>query len=183
MLRQVGGRKSQAGTADDPCRATGGWLWAKTGAPKPELFSGKWLVFVGCLGAAETWRKVTLGLGKGGLGIAARVSTEEKALLWPRKFKDEPEHVISVYTADWRDVGDVLRVGKALAAIAAPKDRELYYKSDEQTLAGEYAFSGPVALYRLRQPYVTLEPGKNLLDLARANINAARAMRALKGRA
>jgi Bles03-like protein len=160
----------------------GGWLWARTGAPKPEPFSGKWLVFVGCARAADTWRKVTLGLKKGGLGVAARVSTEEKARLWPRKFKDEPEHVISVYTTDWRDVEDVLRAGKALAAIAGPEDRELYYKSDEQTLAGEYAFSGPVALYRLRQPYVLLEPGKNLLALARDNINAARAIRALKSR-
>lgn len=143
--------------------------------------AGKWLLFVECARAATAWNAVRRTFAMPGSAEVAQVSTEDKATLWPRKFKPAIEHVIEVHTRDWRDTDDVLAVGLRLLK-AADADTDIYYKADEQTRAGDYAFGGPVALYRLRPPYVRLEPARTLIELARSHVDAARALKRIRNR-
>ena len=52
----------------------------------------------------------------------------------------EGKGLICVYTSDWRDQEDVMRVREALRQLGFTN--KLYYKTDDDTYAGVYRFTG-----------------------------------------
>jgi len=97
---------------------------------------GKWLVFVSRKDVDEVWEKIRAATEAGRLGISAKVSTAK-----PNPLSTNPEkHVICVYTPDWTDEADVMRVREELRRLGITG--KIPYKSDEDTLKGKYAATG-----------------------------------------
>jgi hypothetical protein len=105
-------------------------------------YVGKWLVFVATKDLDSTWvtiRDATLG---GQLGVGAKAATMRPN---PHAASSNVK-VVCVYTIDYRNKTDVLRVRKALRELGVLQT--LSYKTDEATYAGRYASSGHVSKYR-----------------------------------
>jgi hypothetical protein len=85
--------------------------------------------------ADEVWERIRQATETGGLGIAAKVSTSR-----PSGYKS-PDHVICVYTYDFRDKANVGEILKRLQEIGITG--KLYYKSDQATLGGVYTTEEP----------------------------------------
>ena len=100
-----------------------------------QTYVGKWLIFVPHDGVDEVWEKIRQSTETGRLGIAAKVSTSR-----PSGYKSS-DHVICVYTYDFRDKANVGEVLKRLREIGITG--KLYYKSDQATLSGVYTTEGP----------------------------------------
>ncbi len=100
-----------------------------------QTYVGKWLVFVPHDSVDEVWERIRQATQKGRLGIAAKVSTSR-----PSGYKS-PDHVICVYTYDFRDKANVGEVLMRLREIGITG--KLYYKSDQATLGGVYTTEGP----------------------------------------
>ncbi|RXE56644.1 hypothetical protein ABH15_00200 [Methanoculleus taiwanensis] len=104
-------------------------------SPVDDELGGKWLIFAEPADADEAWRRVRNETAAGRLGTSARVSTA----------KENPDArdnrtVIYVYTADWRDEADVMRVRERLRELGFV-DR-LGYKRNIETYQGEYSEKG-----------------------------------------
>ena len=119
------------------------WLWAFTKRAKlMGKHVGKWLVFVSVKDMDQMWKVVREATLQEKLGIGAKVAT-----MRPNSHaKDENTKVICVYTVDYRNKVDVLRVRKALRELGVLQT--LSYKTDEATYAGRYASSSHVSKYR-----------------------------------
>ena len=100
-----------------------------------QTYVGKWLIFVRRGSVDEVWGRIRHTTEVGQLGIAAKVSTSR-----PSGYKS-PDHVICVYTYDFRDKANVGEVLKRLREIGIAG--KLYYKSDRATLNGVYMREGP----------------------------------------
>lgn len=101
-----------------------------------QLKSGKWLVYVKRDNVDEVWQEIKEAVEDGALGIAAKVST---ALPSPLSTKSNT-HVICVYTDDWTDEEDVMRVREELRKLGIVSN--IPYKADIDTLEGKYRVSG-----------------------------------------
>lgn len=143
----------------DPCKAPDGHYWvyafaSAITAPVDTLLIGKWLIRMECPYVEEYWGgMIRPAVEAGTLGPSAKIATE-----WGRN--NDPagpwrSHVVCVYTADWRDQADVLRVAKRLHEIGAVKKMRLDYKPDIFTYGGLYEGSSPgdVAMYKCKAPY------------------------------
>lgn len=102
--------------------------------------AGKWLIFLPRDTADNIWISVRDETWAGNLGISAKVST----------VKDNPESrderlVIYVYTSDWQDVDEVMRVRERLRDFGIT-DR-IGYKRNIETFAGEYSSAGKRVTY------------------------------------
>jgi len=100
-----------------------------------QTYVGKWLIFVPRESVDEVWKRVKRATEAGRLGIEAKVSTS-----CPSGYKST-DHVICVYTRDFRDKADVAKTLKGLREIGLMG--KLYYKTDQATLSGLYAKEGP----------------------------------------
>jgi hypothetical protein len=113
-----------------PTQATGAWLEAAIDNPfypaKTER-SGKWLVFLSDESIDRYWLLVQLSLSMYRLGSKAKVSTAASK---------QEKYVIVVYTYDWADKADVMRIRQELYDLGIRYP--IYYKSDEQTHQGSY---------------------------------------------
>jgi hypothetical protein len=77
-----------------------------------KLRTGKWLIFVDRKNVDEIWSKIKRATEEGILGIEAKVSTAKPK---PKKLRyQENKHVICVYTREWTDKNDVMRVREEL---------------------------------------------------------------------
>ena len=83
----------------------------------------------------EVWERIRKATEKGRLGIAAKVSTSR-----PSGYKSK-DHVICVYTYDFRDKDNVGETLKGLREIGITGT--LYYKTDQATVSGVYSKEGP----------------------------------------
>jgi hypothetical protein len=97
--------------------------------------AGKWLIFLPPELVDDAWKLVRDATVERTLGISAKVSTA----------KENPDSrdsmkVIYVYTADWRDEPDVMRVRSRLRELGFI-DR-LGYKRNIETFKGEYSQRG-----------------------------------------
>lgn len=104
-------------------------------APPPPLpaqceRSGKWLLFVSFAEQDAVWAAIVRALQAGLLGPSAKTGP-------PDSSSEYESAMFCVYTHDWLDRDDVLRVGLALRAATGLK-RALSYKTDAHTLAGAY---------------------------------------------
>ena len=110
------------------------WIYAASTKKykKPTKYSGKWLIFIEPKFIDAAWEQIKDATERGILGGQAKVSTL-------KSFKGD-KHVICVYTYNWKDGKDVMRVREALREIGFEKP--LPYKSDADTRAGKYESTG-----------------------------------------
>jgi len=106
------------------------WLFAerKKGDHHPWTSKcGKWLIFLNIDQADQFWPKIKKAIEDGKLGQSAKVGTRRRR---------RSVTVICVYTYDWTDQDDVMRVREQLRKIGIKN--KIPYKSDEDTLKGRY---------------------------------------------
>ncbi|MCK9581618.1 MAG: DUF1917 domain-containing protein [Methanoregula sp.] len=120
------------------------WIVLDAPGSAPEAIedenAGKWLIFQEPDVVDAAWKKVrdaTVGLD---LGISAKVSTAK-----PNPDSRDNRKVIYVYTKDWADEADVMRVREKLRELGFV-DR-IGYKRNIETFAGEYAKKGKRVTY------------------------------------
>lgn len=102
--------------------------------------AGKWLIFLPPGDIDAAWQKVRDATVAGTLGIGAKVSTAKE----DEDSRDE-QKVIYVFTADWSDEPDVMRVREVLKQLGFV-DR-IGYKRNLDTYAGEYREKGKRVTY------------------------------------
>lgn len=93
--------------------------------------SGKWLVMRPPSTVDAAWIQVLALVSTGGL-LCAKVSTQQGILM------GYPEHAICVYTTDWEDHEDVMRVRQVLRDVGFTE--VLRYKRDLDTARGVERF-------------------------------------------
>jgi hypothetical protein len=97
--------------------------------PEGSYYSGKWLVFLSEASIDRYWSKVKEALAAKLLGEHAKVST--------KAHNPHPgRHVICVYSYDYRDREDAMRIREALRDLGIK--RPIRYKADEDTSAMKY---------------------------------------------
>lgn len=155
--------------SEDPCTTFGGdgWLHAHyPGAAEVDLrHTGKWLLFFPCLVASRAWTLIKESTVQGVLGFSAKIARQDQTSQPKIRSSSSLEHVACVYTKDWKDHADVLRIARALVEIgvvALQASPSLYYKADEQTRRN---ISG--SIYQITPPYQHLQPTYGLTQWAR----------------
>ena len=97
-------------------------------ARNADIRSGKWLIFRDRSMIDSIWNDIAQETIDGNLGVAAKVST---------LFQEKQKHVICVYTDDYFDSDDVMRVREKLSNLGI--EDLLYYKPDIYTRLGIYS--------------------------------------------
>lgn len=137
--------KRQPLTEGNPTEVTDhAWIHAfcKQGEyPAATERNGKWLIFLSEASIDRYWQKIKTAVEQGLLGSQAKVSTRSSASMPPdvRRKKEErgdTRFVICVYTYDYEDREDVMRVRQVLRELGI--QRPIRYKADAQTRAGSY---------------------------------------------
>ena len=120
------------------------WIVLDAPGSAPEAIedenAGKWLIFQEPDAADAAWKKVRDATVALELGISAKVSTAK-----PNPDSRDNRKVIYVYTKDWVDEADVMRVREKLRELGFV-DR-IGYKRNIETFAGEYAKKGKRVTY------------------------------------
>ena len=115
------------------------WVYAVRSRPsrrKPTDRSGKWMIFPKRPEADALWEVIARATFDGKLGSASKCGTARPN---PNAF-DPSSTVICVYTPDFDDGEDVMRVRKTLQELGVTW--KIPYKLDSTTLAGRYAVRG-----------------------------------------
>jgi len=102
--------------------------------------AGKWLIFQEPGLVDESWKKVRNATVALNLGISAKVSTSK-----PNPESRDNRKVIYIYTKNWADEMDVMRVRENLRALGFTE--RIGYKRNIETFAGEYAKKGKRVTY------------------------------------
>lgn len=103
------------------------WIWSKDSFHEGKVrHVGKWLIFVDPSHINGQWVAIDLATSMKELGVEAKVTTAFEVL--------DGHHVICVYTVDWRDEADVMRVREYLRRLGFTDT--LFYKRDDDTRAG-----------------------------------------------
>jgi hypothetical protein len=116
-------------------------FWIVQDAPdvKPDAMedelAGKWLIFLPPERVDEAWILVRNATFRKELGISSKVSTAK-----PNPDSRDSMKVIYVYTPDWRDEQEVMRVRERLRQLGFT-DR-IGYKRNIETYRGEYSQKG-----------------------------------------
>ena len=110
-----------------------------TGQVDDEM-AGKWLIFLEDDRVDERWRKVRNATASGELGISAKVSTAK-----PNPESRDERKVIYIYTRDWADEPDVMRVRERLREMGVIE--RIGYKRNIETFRGEYSERGKKVTY------------------------------------
>lgn len=115
------------------------WLFANRKQGTYPLHSengGKWLIFVPIGRVDNVWSKIKLATEAGRLGEMSKVATTKDN----SNAANANIKVICVYTYDWMDEEDVMRIRQELRQLGIT--RKIPYKADEDTEAGKYANQG-----------------------------------------
>ena len=120
------------------------WIVQDAPGSAPEAIedenAGKWLIFQEPDLVDAVWKKVRDATVALELGISAKVSTAN-----PNPDSRDNRKVVYIYTKDWADEADVLRVREKLRELGFV-DR-IGYKRNIETFAGEYAKKGKRVTY------------------------------------
>jgi Domain of unknown function (DUF1917) len=120
------------------------WIVLDAPGSAPEAIedenAGKWLIFQDPDAVDVAWKKVRDATVAHELGISAKVSTAK-----PNPDSRDNRKVIYIYTKDWADEVDVMRVREKLRELGFT-DR-IGYKRNIETFAGEYAQKGKRVTY------------------------------------
>ncbi|MCF8339862.1 MAG: DUF1917 domain-containing protein [Chitinophagaceae bacterium] len=105
--------------------------------------SGKWLIFTNINEVDLLWQTIKSATENGLLGNSSKVATAKPN----PNAKDPNEKVICVYTYNFEDKDDVMRVRQVLRSLGITK--KIPYKTDIKTLQGEYQINGKnrISLY------------------------------------
>ena len=125
------------------------WLFSgrKKRFPYPDHTerSGKWLVFLRPSEADDLWLKIKDAVERGQLGSEAKVSTNS-----PHSVRFNPNvQVICVYTYDYDDRADVMRVRDRLRELGVTWP--ISYKADEDTADSKYRATGHRNISKYRE--------------------------------
>lgn len=99
---------------------------------KGTLKTGKWLIFINRRAIDEVWSIIKDATEAGGLGTDAKVATKIQADM----YSERNSHLICVYTKDWKNKREVMRVRGALRKLGIT--HSIPYKADEDSLDGKY---------------------------------------------
>jgi hypothetical protein len=113
--------------------------------PPPTPQSGKWLVFVRLEQVDAMWKEVKVATEQGRLGHSSKVSTAKRN---PNAI-DPKAKVICVYTYDWTDRADAMRVRKELYRLGVKEP--ISYKTDQDTRDGRYSAKGDINISKYRE--------------------------------
>jgi hypothetical protein len=102
--------------------------------------AGKWLIFQEPGLVDDSWKKIRNATVALDLGISAKVSTSK-----PNPESRDNRKVIYVYTKNWADETDVMRVRENLRTLGFTE--RIGYKRNIETFAGEYAKKGKRVTY------------------------------------
>ncbi|MFA4877368.1 MAG: putative phosphothreonine lyase domain-containing protein [Methanoregula sp.] len=120
------------------------WIVLDAPGSAPEAIedenAGKWLIFQEPDLVDAAWKKVRDATVALELGISAKVSTAK-----PNPDSRDNRKVIYIYTKDWADEADVMRIREKLRELGFV-DR-IGYKRNIETFAGEYAKKGKRVTY------------------------------------
>ncbi len=108
--------------------------------------SGKWLIFAPTEQVDEIWDKIKNAVKNGLLGNRAKVAPIRSARV--DEFTGKQRQVICVYTYDWKDEKDVMRIREELRKLGVIE--KLSYKSDADTMAGKYYYKGDKNISKYR---------------------------------
>ncbi len=116
------------------------WIYAtrqKGAYPKSNpANSGKWLVFISVDNVDIVWKKIKIATENGQLGGTSKVATARPN---PNATNNNMK-VICVYTYDYTDKEDVMRVRQELRKIGI--ENKIPYKTDNATRQGQYQVKG-----------------------------------------
>jgi hypothetical protein len=115
------------------------WIYAsrqKGKYPGSGENSGKWLVFISVDNVDAIWKKIKLATETGLLGGASKVSTAKPN----PNATDSNMKVICVYSYDYTDKDDVMRIRQELRKIGI--ENKIPYKTDNATRQGQYQVKG-----------------------------------------
>lgn len=118
--------------------ASGNRKQTKITQNRKKNYVGKWLIFTNTNSVDALWKSIKKATKDQILGIESKVSTAKPKD--PRIGYRKGRHVICVYTYDWRDKEDVIRVREELRKLGVI--HKIYYKPDEATNEGKYAAKG-----------------------------------------
>jgi hypothetical protein len=99
--------------------------------PESTERSGKWLIWLQSQNIDRYWQAIREAVEQGKLGDQAKVSTAAS-----KQVKQGKPYVICVYTYDYDDKPDVMRIREGLRNLGIR--REIPYKADEDTSALRY---------------------------------------------
>ena len=120
------------------------WIVQDAPGSAPEAIedenAGKWLIFMEPGLTDASWRKIRDNTVALNLGISAKVSTSK-----PNPESRDNRKVIYVYTKNWADEADVMRVRETLRTLGFTE--RIGYKRNIETFAGEYASKGKRVTY------------------------------------
>ena len=120
------------------------WIVQDAPGSAPEAIEeenvGKWLIFQEPEQVDAAWAKVRNATVALELGISAKVSTAK-----PNPDSRDNRKVIYIYTKDWADEPDVMRVREKLRELGF--EERIGYKRNIETFAGEYAKKGKRVTY------------------------------------
>ncbi len=119
-----------------------------------ETKTGKWLIFISRDAVDKVWETIEKETELGNLGPSSKVSGSDDYIttqyielgklkygkIYQPNSKSKRQHVICVYTKNYTDEADVMRVREYLRILGFNKS--LPYKTDEDTRAGKYASIG-----------------------------------------
>ncbi len=115
------------------------WIYAhrtKGDYPKSTLNSGKWLVFVNSDNIDDVWKDIKTATESGLLGKASKVATNKPN---PNATNSNVK-VICVYSYDYTDEQDVMRIRRELRKIGI--ESKIPYKTDRATQENKYVVKG-----------------------------------------
>ena len=104
--------------------------------PEATKRSGKWLIFVPLENVDAVWERIKKATEEGRLGDSEKVATAKPN----PNATDLSKKVICVYSYDWKDREDVVRIRTELRTLGIIW--KIPYKSDEDTDAGKYRIAG-----------------------------------------
>lgn len=108
------------------------WLWATRARGDEGDRSGKWMIFAPVADVDHAWLMIATAVRKGGslYGLAdqAKVATKRNS---------GRTHLVCIYTSDFNDVPTIAKCLYELRRLGFKQ--RLFYKTDQQTLAGVYA--------------------------------------------
>jgi len=120
------------------------WIVQDSPESAPEAIedenAGKWLIFQEPGLVDESWKKVRNATVALNLGISAKVSTSK-----PNPESRDSRKVIYIYTKNWADETDVMRVRETLRTLGFIE--RIGYKRNIETFAGQYAKKGKRVTY------------------------------------
>jgi hypothetical protein len=133
------------------------WIWSfynHPTYPRDTTRSGKWMLYIPNEEIDNAWSQVKTALSQGKLGRLAKVISISGAK--PDRFTGKMRQVLIIFTYDWQDATDTLRILEVVRNIGLTQ--QAYWKANEDTDTGRYSTNTdqPVSKYWAREGKVEL---------------------------